>query len=326
MKPITSILLAVVFSFTLVFGVNAQSAETIWLTASTTNFKTGETVVVTVNAVSGTPVQGLTFQIRYDPACLQPTGATSPIPGMNGLSLPQTPGLVDATFASTSPQIINGILADVRFLTLGGCQTNLVLESAALAIRNQEGFAAPLAGVTVGEKNIVLNVDKELGTSQSPDPVSGGTPLPLGLPLTPSNERGLPFWLIILFLAVVSMVGVIIAIGVLRKPSRGNPQKNSTPFKPFTLSIKQGPMAGKIFQVTKLPCRIGSSPVNDICLNDPKITDKHAQIFLNNDNYYLMDLGGETFVNEKMIKKSTTLLKPGDKVRLGQGVLFVFGY
>ena len=33
--------------------------------------KEGETVVVTVNAVSGTPIQGLTFQIRYDPACLQ---------------------------------------------------------------------------------------------------------------------------------------------------------------------------------------------------------------------------------------------------------------
>ena len=122
------------------------------LTSNTSAYKTGETVLVTVNAVSGTPVQGFTFQIRYDPACLQPVNATSPIPGMNGLSLPQTTGLVDASFASTTPQTANGILAEVRFVTLGGCQTNLTLESAALAIRNKSGFAAPLAGVTVGEK------------------------------------------------------------------------------------------------------------------------------------------------------------------------------
>ena len=92
MKPVTTFILAIIFTFTAVFKVGAQSAETIWLTANTTAYKTGETVLVTVNAVSGTPVQGFTFQIRYDPACLQPVNATSPISGMNGLQLPQTTG------------------------------------------------------------------------------------------------------------------------------------------------------------------------------------------------------------------------------------------
>ena len=70
-----------------VFGVQAQSPESIWLVANTTAYKTGETVIVTVNGSSVTPVQGFTFQIRYDPACLRPVNASSPITGMNGLPL-----------------------------------------------------------------------------------------------------------------------------------------------------------------------------------------------------------------------------------------------
>ncbi len=329
MKPITALFLAIILSFALISGAQAQSAETIWLTASTTNFKTNETVIVTVNAASGTPVQGFTFQIRYDPACLQPTGATSPIPGMNGLSLPQTPGLVDATFASTTPQTVNGILAEVRFTTLGGCQTNLTLESAALAIRNAQGFAAPLPGVSLGEKNIALNIDKEVGNSQAPAPVSGGTPLPLGTAPSTDGGQSTPLWLIILFLGLMAAIGVVVAINVLRKPSQpSKPSKTSKPFQNQApkLSVQQGSLAGRQFQITKIPYRIGRSPFSDIILNDPRITDEHAQIFLNDNNYYLMDLGGETFVNEKMLKKTTMLLKPGDKVRLGQSVLFVFGY
>jgi hypothetical protein len=216
MKKTTAILLAIILSLTVFFTVNAQSAETIWLTASSTSYKTGETVIVTVNAVSGTLVQGLSFQIRYDPACMQPVSATSPIPGMNGLSLPQTPGLVDANFASTTPQTANGALAEVRFLTLGECATNLSLESAALAIRNEKGFAAPLAGVALGEKEIALAVSAEKGTSDLPDPVVGGTPLALGNETSSANQ--FPSWLIILFSLLAGVIGVLVAVNLLRKP------------------------------------------------------------------------------------------------------------
>src|SRR5688572_19530287 len=136
MKPVAAFILAVIFTTAAVINVSAQAAESIWLTAGTTSYKTEETVMVTVNAMSATPVQGFTFQIRYDPACLRSVNATSPIPGMNGLSLPQTPGLVDASYASTTPQVVNGVLAEVQFVALKGCQTNLTLETAALAIRN----------------------------------------------------------------------------------------------------------------------------------------------------------------------------------------------
>lgn len=227
MRPFTSLFLAVMLAITLVSAAAAQTPESIWLSASATSYKTNETVIVNVNALASTQIQGFTFQIRYDPACLQPVGATSPLPGMNGLSLPQTPGLVDATFASTTPVMAAGVIAEVRFLTLGGCQTNLVLESAALAIRNADGFAAPVPNIAVQKTEIALTIDKEIGNSQVPPPVSGGTPLPLGLEPASSTGAGIPLWLVIVLVVVAIVAAVVITVLVLRK-SKGS--SASSPF------------------------------------------------------------------------------------------------
>ncbi len=219
MKRLMVLILAIFCAGVATTRVNAQAAETIWLSASTTTYAAGDTVVVTVNGVSATPIQGFTFQIRYDPACLQVLNAASPIPGMNGLSLPQTPGMVDASFASTTPQTANGVLAQVRFLARVECQTNLLLESAALAIRNSSGFAAALPGVTLGEKSIALAVGKSTGAPQATPPLVG-TPLPLGLETEAGT--GLPLVPIIL----VGVFGLALAAFILylvlhRKPSGG---------------------------------------------------------------------------------------------------------
>ena len=207
MKPILALALAAILLFSFGMTASAQSAESIWLETNNTAYKTGETITVTLHAISATPIQGFTFQIRYDPACLEPINAASPIPGMNGLFLPQTAGLVDASFASTTPQAANGLLAEVQFTALAGCQTNLTLESAGLAIRDTSGFAAPLPGVTVGEKSIALNIDKAKGVAL--DQPLLGTPLPLGP--APTSTAGGPGWGIILpiMLAVVGFIFVI---------------------------------------------------------------------------------------------------------------------
>jgi len=208
MKHTAVFVLVLLFFFSSVTSVGAQSAESIWLETSTIAYKTGETVIVTVKGASVTPIQGFTFQIRYDPACLQPINAASPIQGMNGLSLPQVDGLVDASFASTAPQTANGVLAEVHFLALAGCQTNLTLESAGLAIRDASGFAAQLPGVTIGEKNIALNIDQAAG-AQVDQPLLG-TPLPLG-PAQPSNAGGtsLGTILLIMLLVVGGTIGIL---------------------------------------------------------------------------------------------------------------------
>src|SRR5689334_7751121 len=115
MKSVFAFSLAFILAVVLTRNAGAQSAESIWLTANTTAYKTGETVIVSVNGASSTPIQGFTFQIRYDAACLKPINAASTVPGMNGLPLPQLSGLVDGSYASTTPQLANGVLAEVRF-------------------------------------------------------------------------------------------------------------------------------------------------------------------------------------------------------------------
>lgn len=319
MRSLPAFLLVIVLAFTTAITVHAQSTESIWLTVNTTTYKTRETVVATVNASSATPIQGFTFQIRYDPACLKPINAVSQVPGMNALPLPQISGLADGSYASTTPQMINGVLAEVRFEALGGCQTNLMLESAALAIRNESGFAAPVENVTVAKESVALTVDRALGEA-STESLTGSV-----LPLEPpAADRGVPVWAIVI-LSILLVGGILFAafqwlkIGIT--PDSNAPAAPSAPI----LQIKHGPQSGRSFSLEKLPCYIGRDPVNEICLNDPHIISQHAKVYMANNNYFLMDLGGETFVNGRAIKKRSANLKHGDVVRLGKSALFVFG-
>jgi len=321
MKAVHAFLLALLVTLALVTSVGAQSPEGIWLTANTTAYKTGETVVVTLNAASATLIQGFTFQIRYDPACLKPTNASSPISGMNGLPLPQLSGIADGSYASTTPQAINGVLAEVRFVTLKGCQTNLTLESAALAIRNANGFAAPLPGVALGEKNIALNIDKEVVQAQAEQPVSGSL---LQLTPPPPTSQGIPGWLIGSVAILLVAGGVFVIFRRLsNETTTTTVQNDSTSSGTARLQIKHGPHAGKNIALTKLPCHIGRDAMNEIRLDDPHVISQHAKIFTDNAGYYLMD--GETFINGKAVIKSSAALKSGDVVRLGRSSVFVFG-
>jgi len=218
MKRAAAFISAVIFAWAAVMQVHAQAAESIWLAADTTAYKSGDTVIATVKAASVTPIQGFTFQVRYDPACLQPVNAASPIPGMNGLSLPQTVGLVDASFASTTPQAANGVLAEIRFRALAGCQTGLVLESAALAVRNASGFAAALPGISIGERNIALSIDSAPGGAGPTQPVIG-TPLPLG-PGASADSKTNNTAIVLLAILMLLVIGAA-AFVLLRKRSAG---------------------------------------------------------------------------------------------------------
>ncbi len=322
MKRFLASVFAILFALSMAINAGAQAAESIWLTASTTAYKTGETVLVTINTSSTTPVQGFTFQIRYDPSCLRPINASSPIPGMNGLPLPQLDGLVDGSYASTTTKSVGGTLAEVRFTALKGCQTSLYLESAALAIRNAEGFATPLSDVLIGERNLSLFIDREAGIAQSSQPA--GSILPLE---PPPVDQGIPGWIFGIVPAILAGSLMLGAYRLFRtrmaykvsasKPSRGT--------RRAALHVKHGPHAGKSIALNKFPIRIGRDPQNDICINDPHVISHHAQIYSERNGYYLRALGGGTFVNGHPVKNSTVVLYPGDVVRLGKSILFVFG-
>lgn len=282
--------------------------------------------MVSVNAAAGTAVQGFTFQIRYDPECLKPMNASSRVPGMNGLPLPQISGQVDGSYASTTPQVVNGVLAEVYFQALKGCQTDLILESAALAIRNAEGFAAPLPGVTIIGNNVTLNIDKEVGVSQ---PVQQtGSNLPLEPTIFETTNGGKYGWVISLIAALLVVGGGAVLYKRFRNARMAKPTvaKQVPPSSKIArVHFKRGPYAGKSFALDRLPFFIGRDPINDLCLNDPHVLGQHAKIFETSNGYYLMDLGGETYVNGQMIKRNSAFLKSGDVVRLGKSALFVFG-
>lgn len=320
MKSIFAFALALLLTLVPVMDVGAQSSESIWLTANAASYKTNETVIATVNGTSATPIQGFTFQIRYDPACLKPVNAVSTIPGMNALPLPQLAGQADGSYASTTPQTANGVLAEVRFIALKDCQTSLMLESAALAFRNESGFAAPVPGVVVDQKNFAFNIDKEKVAAQAPEVLTGSV-----LPLTPPEEAGpdLSGWVIAL--AAVLVIGLAFAAFRLFRIGSTTGSKPSVQAPQPVLQMKHGPGAGADFPIENLPCFIGRHSTNEICLDDPHIIDQHAKIFAKDNGYYLMDLGGETFINGRAVRRSATPLKSGDVVRLGKSSLFVFG-
>lgn len=322
MKRIIASVIAVLSAVSMVISASAQNIESIWLTASTTAYKTGETVIVAFNASSATPIQGFTFQIRYDPTCLEPVNASSPIPNMNGLPLPQLTGLVDGSYASITPQAVNGILADVKFTALKGCQTDLYLEEAVLVVRGTQGFAVPLSGVSIGERNVSLYIDKEVGVTNSSQPETGSI-----LPLDPPNAQGSSVWIVDPVFAI--LIGLLMfGFYVLfrkRKTYKEPSTRPSTGMRGAALHIKHGPHIGKSFALNKLPVLIGRDPRNDICINDPHVVDRHAQIYSERNGYYLRDLGGGTFINGRSMKNNTSVLHPGDVVRLGKSFLFVFG-
>ena len=204
MKKLSLLALLVIISLVSVGTAQAQAAESLWIQTNATAYKTNETVMVTVNGNSATPIQGFTAQIRYDPSCLQPESGTSPISGMNGLAVPQQAGIADVSFASTTPQSATGVLAELRFKTLKGCQTNLTVESAALVVRSEAGLAVPIAGINIDQTPLMLNIDNAEGNPQ-PE-IVGDSVLPLA-PTVTSKASAIPWRTI----GLLSLAGVILS-------------------------------------------------------------------------------------------------------------------
>ncbi len=91
------------------------------------------------------------------------------------------------------------------------------------------------------------------------------------------------------------------------------------------LVMKSGPDAGKTYTLDKEEYVMGRELINDLIINDPEISRKHARLILKKNKYYLEDLGSTngTFLAGKRISKAM-VLKNGDLIKLGKSVELEF--
>lgn len=67
---------------------------------------------------------------------------------------------------------------------------------------------------------------------------------------------------------------------------------------------------------------LGREADNDLVINDPEVSRKHARFTLDGDSFWVEDLGSTngTFINGKRLTLST-VLKQGDTLSLGENIL-----
>mgnify|MGYP005837779411 CR=1 FL=1 len=89
------------------------------------------------------------------------------------------------------------------------------------------------------------------------------------------------------------------------------------------LVIPLGEGASQEFQIRRGVIIIGRSPDNDIFLHDSRVAPDHALIRNNKEEFWLYEIDGRqnTWVNEKPVRDAQ-ILKPGDRMRVGNTVLF----
>lgn len=119
--------------------------------------------------------------------------------------------------------------------------------------------------------------------------------------------------------------GTTPAVGTQRIPSGGqtgqmappaSPQPRPSP--PAWLLVSEGPDRGRQFDLSRTEMHIGRSGENDVHLDDPTISRKHATVRHESGQYYIYDLGSmnPTQVNGRPITRYR--LEDGDTVLLGK--------
>lgn len=82
---------------------------------------------------------------------------------------------------------------------------------------------------------------------------------------------------------------------------------------------------GEVLMIDRERIIIGRSSASDVVVEYPDVSRQHASLILAEDGYYLKDLRSTngTYVNGERVLKDV-LLKPGDEIRLGSSVRFIF--
>jgi pSer/pThr/pTyr-binding forkhead associated (FHA) protein len=90
-----------------------------------------------------------------------------------------------------------------------------------------------------------------------------------------------------------------------------------------TIRVLEGPDAGRVFPGLKLPVTLGRTTSNQVDVNDPKVSSRHATIMRQAGQMMIRDEGSTngTRVNGKRVERSGIGL--GDIIQIGRSVLVV---
>lgn len=91
------------------------------------------------------------------------------------------------------------------------------------------------------------------------------------------------------------------------------------------LILLEGPSIGRIYTLDQPDLVLGREPGVDILIDSAGVSRRHARIFLQNDLYYIEDLGSSngTFINGERLSKPRRL-KHSDKISLGRSIVLEY--
>jgi len=93
----------------------------------------------------------------------------------------------------------------------------------------------------------------------------------------------------------------------------------------FRMVMHSGPSVGKVYPLEKSEIFVGRDLSNDIVINDPEISRRHARLYIQGGSYVLEDLGSTngTFVNGQRLG-GAGILRPGDSITFGERMSLVY--
>ena len=93
----------------------------------------------------------------------------------------------------------------------------------------------------------------------------------------------------------------------------------------YRLVMRSGPSAGKVFPLDKPEVIVGRDLNNDIVINDPEVSRRHARFFIQGNSYVLEDLGSTngTFINGQRLS-APYALHIGEAITFGERINLVF--
>src|SRR5258708_2926067 len=95
----------------------------------------------------------------------------------------------------------------------------------------------------------------------------------------------------------------------------------------YRMTVRQGPVPGKVFDLAKDVLTIGRDMNNDVVINDAEVSRNHGRLTSQSGGYLIEDLASTngTFVNGQRLI-GPKLLNPGDVVGLGETIVIEYSY